>query len=448
MERLAFNRSGNTRREMLHGRPYLVVPMTLVVEGVLDGSQGPLYYPAEELEKDVEVWNGMPLVGYHPMKGGVPASARNPSVLEAQGLGFTFNTLFSSGKLQAEGWFDLELVDKFDRYLALNRRIRPRLEKNLPIELSTGLYVNQEPATPGSSFNGRPYFAVARRFRPDHVAVLPDAVGACSIKDGCGVLVNHQRLEGDIMALTAEQKKSFVDFLVANCACWNKQGDAAILNALPDDKLQELKEAAEAGLPKPPPKNPLLTPENVKELAELLKPHLIKDPSAPATPPPASPAPPVPPVPPVPSSGGGTPPVPPVPVAQPVTANEWLKSAPAEIRMVVENGMRLEQEQRRQLADRLVANVADVVQKQAMHALLMNKSVQELQMMATLLPPVQPRLPNLDFSLAPGGGSTVPSGYDPVNGSDQDMLLPPVINWGDRRKIPVKEKAGSTDDNN
>jgi hypothetical protein len=36
---------------------------------------------------------------------------------------------------------------------------------------------------------------VARNYRPDHLAVLPDQRGACSLTDGCGVMVNTKHME-------------------------------------------------------------------------------------------------------------------------------------------------------------------------------------------------------------------------------------------------------------
>ena len=60
------------------------------------------------------------------------------------------------------------------------------------MELSTGLFTDND-ETAGVSPKGRNYEAVARNHRPDHMAVLPDQVGACSINDGCGVLVNEEK---------------------------------------------------------------------------------------------------------------------------------------------------------------------------------------------------------------------------------------------------------------
>jgi ribosomal protein L24 len=189
MEIVTANVAGKAREMTYHGRKYLVAPMTLIVPGVLNGSQGPLYYPLEEVRKDPHAWNHIPIVVYHPMRNGKPVSARRPEILEKSGVGHLFNT-HANGKLTAEGWFDVE------RTRAVDQRVLTALETNTPMELSTGLTLEQEPAPQGAVYNSpggpRPYVAVARNYKPDHLAVLPDQKGACSVLDGCGVLVNRE----------------------------------------------------------------------------------------------------------------------------------------------------------------------------------------------------------------------------------------------------------------
>jgi hypothetical protein len=53
------------------------------------------------------------------------------------------------------------------------------------------LFTDNETAPPGASHLGRPYNFVARNYRPDHLAILPDQRGACSIEDGCGLNTNR-----------------------------------------------------------------------------------------------------------------------------------------------------------------------------------------------------------------------------------------------------------------
>jgi hypothetical protein len=186
METLLAN-AGRARREVRNGREYLVAPLTLIVPGVLNGSKGPLFYPPEEIRKDYSAWNGMPLVVYHPLVNGQHVSARHPQVWETQEVGRVFNALIDHyGKLKAEGWFDVEHTARVDN------RVLASLRSGIPIELSTGLYTDNDPAPRGANWNGRPYSHIARNYRPDHLAILPDQVGACSVNDGCGVLVNRR----------------------------------------------------------------------------------------------------------------------------------------------------------------------------------------------------------------------------------------------------------------
>lgn len=188
-EFLTANLSGRVRRELLHGREYLVAPMTLITPGVLKGSGGPLFYPPDEIKKSALAWNHVPIVVYHPKNG----SVREPDILNAQGIGLVMRAAAdAAGKLTAEGWFDIERTRQVDN------RILQAIEAGKLLELSTGLFTDNEPAESGAAG----YTHIARNYRPDHLAILPDQVGACSIKDGCGVLVN-QRWEslGEILGV-------------------------------------------------------------------------------------------------------------------------------------------------------------------------------------------------------------------------------------------------------
>lgn len=186
MERVVANVTAGARRVRRGGRDWLVAPMTLLVEGVLHGSQGPLFYPAPEIAAGAAAWDRVPITLGHPAdpttNAPVPASAEG--VLARLGLGVVRRPRMDGDRLRAEGWFDAARV----------RRLEPSLYRALaagePVELSTGLFTENEPAGPGASHKGRPYGHVARRHAPDHLAVLVGRAGACSVADGCGVLVN------------------------------------------------------------------------------------------------------------------------------------------------------------------------------------------------------------------------------------------------------------------
>lgn len=458
MERIVTNLTASVSRRTLNGRSYLVAPVTLIVPGVLDGSEGPIYYPPEEVALNHSMWDGIPLVSYHPTKEGVPISARNPVVLDAQGLGFVFNShVRESNSLGGEAWFDEVLTNAFDRKLAPQDRIMPRLLSGRTIEVSTGVFVGVKEPKSGVTDKGVPYMKVARALRADHLAVLPDQVGACSVKDGCGVFVTNRGGDKSIttsdggtkMPLTQEQRKTHVDFLMANCSCWKSQDSEQILNSLPDDKLVELKADADRNRPGPAPANPspapTLSAEQMDQLAELIRAKMTaSNPAnpaptnpAPANPAPANPAPTPAPAAPanVPAPVGNN-----VPVARPLTPQEWMTAAPPQIQALFAEGLQSQEIERSRLADALVANVSDPVTKQRNHTLLMAKPLSELRLMASLLP-VQTILPgqglpgfghqppNPIIHLGGGPAPAVGNAY-PADGSEQGMLTLPSMDWG------------------
>jgi hypothetical protein len=171
------------RRETRGGREIIIAPVSMIVEGVLTGSEGSLFYPADEIKKNPSAWNGMPVTANHPYIGNKPVSARSPDIEDSHRIGTVFNTTFN-GKLVAEAHIDVENARSKDA------RILDALENGEPIELSTGLVVDTELSS--GVFNGKSYDAIARNYRPDHLAILYGQKGACSIRDGCGVLVNEE----------------------------------------------------------------------------------------------------------------------------------------------------------------------------------------------------------------------------------------------------------------
>ena len=182
-ERLTVNLTGAYRRETLEGRPHLVVPCGMLPRaGVVNGSRGPLLYPEEEVGKDPSSWNGMPIVIYHPKMGGDFVSARQPAFFNSRKLGNVFNTRLDD-KLRSEAWFDEA------RTRALAPEVYDRILNGQPVETSTGL--GSEVEEVGGEFNGEKYVGIARNYKPDHLAVLPDRRGAFSVGMGGGLFANE-----------------------------------------------------------------------------------------------------------------------------------------------------------------------------------------------------------------------------------------------------------------
>lgn len=182
----AVNTNYETREETLDNKNYLVVPVTMMVEGVHSGSHGPILHYAEELGRYPESWDGIPVTIGHPKVNGVYVSANSPDVLTDWAVGRVFNTYLDeeSKALKAEAWLCLEDLAR------ISEDTLTKINDNEIIEVSVGVFSDEEDVT--GIYNNEQYIAIARNHRPNHLALLPDAVGACSIEDGCGIRVNKK----------------------------------------------------------------------------------------------------------------------------------------------------------------------------------------------------------------------------------------------------------------
>jgi hypothetical protein len=399
---------GAVRQAELQGRPHLVAPVTLIVPGVLNGSHGPLFYPADEVARSALAWNHVPIVLEHPEGG----SARDPDVLNRQGVGVLLNAdVDDRGHLVGEAWFDI----------AATKRVEPRVLSNLnnsqPGEVSTGLQLDQQPAPAGSTHNGASYELIARNYRPDHLAVfVNDKKGACSVEDGCGLLVNEDgswdmdairkgfakaykasaetfagmmaqniaRTTGATPTTSAHRssamddatRKNIVDSLISNAECCWEEGDREFLMGLDDNQLKRAKARNDAEMQ-------LVANATAEFTDPAGSKHTWKDgkwESATKAPKPQE-----------------------EPVANqtPPTKEEWMALAPPEIRDAVENAMAIEQRERKQLVGQLTANLEDNDKTTALKNLLGTKSLVELRTMAPLAPESQQSVTNWLGAAAP-----------------------------------------------
>lgn len=164
------------------GKEYLIIPVVMIREGVHCGSAGPLLHIAEELEKSVPLWDGKPVTISHPSVNGVFVSADDPTVLANWAVGEVHDVRMEGDKLRANAWLDVQ------KLIALSPETLEMIQNCELIEVSVGVF-SEEDDTPGE-WKGETYTAINRNYIPDHLALLPGEVGACSIMDGCGVRVN------------------------------------------------------------------------------------------------------------------------------------------------------------------------------------------------------------------------------------------------------------------
>ena len=174
------------RTETHQGKAHLVIPVVMMVEGVHNGSEGPLLHTRSELEKFPAAWNGIPVLVGHPLKNGNPISANSPKVIDQDVVGRVYNSKVEDGKLKGEVWVASEKLKQLSP-LAYSYIMQMK-----PLDVSVGVFSDDE-ETPGK-WGEEDYIAIARNYRPDHLALLPGEAGACSWLDGCGVRVNKKSL--------------------------------------------------------------------------------------------------------------------------------------------------------------------------------------------------------------------------------------------------------------
>lgn len=179
------------RNDRMSDRDYLVVPMVMLTEGVHEGSEGAYYYPPNEIAKRIALWNAKPVVVYHPSE----PSACTPEVLNTRQIGIIMNTQWDgkNNRLTAEAWLEKDRISKVDE------RVMEAIDNEETLELSTGLMADSD-EEPGE-WNGEKFNGTLFNFGPDHLAVLPDQVGACSVDDGAGFIRNSTDPEFQVVQM-------------------------------------------------------------------------------------------------------------------------------------------------------------------------------------------------------------------------------------------------------
>lgn len=171
---------GNVEIKTHDGREVMVVPVVAIVEGVLNGK----LVPADEFEAYAASWEGVAVTVGHPQINGQPVTANKPEIIEKTVIGRFHNVKADNKKLKGEIWIDVEKARKLKHDELLNA-----LQKGEKIEVSTAYFADVEEKA--GSFNGKNYNGIHRNLRPDHLALLPGDIGACSVADGCGVHQNQ-----------------------------------------------------------------------------------------------------------------------------------------------------------------------------------------------------------------------------------------------------------------
>lgn len=164
------------RQEIFDGRPHTVLPAVIAIDGVMNGAK----VTAEELGKYPGSWDGRPIPLLHPVKNGDPVSANIPDILERR-VGTVFNSVMDGDALKAEFWIDNERMDRMGETTLLSNMV----ESKIVMEVSTAYFCDV--VINVGEYKGKKHEVEHKNLRPDHVALLPDETGACSVAEGCGV---------------------------------------------------------------------------------------------------------------------------------------------------------------------------------------------------------------------------------------------------------------------
>jgi hypothetical protein len=166
----------------LLGKQHTVLPATMMVEGsyypFVETVETPasLHFSGYDLKQSVNTWNGRPVAVNHP---DAQSTCNSPDTFNKQWIGYVFNARYDEdGKsLKADLWIDN------DRGKAITNRV----ECGQQIDVSIGAFGDLTPPAKQVHTEVADYDFKMTNIVGDHLAVLPDGVGACSWKDGCGI---------------------------------------------------------------------------------------------------------------------------------------------------------------------------------------------------------------------------------------------------------------------
>lgn len=162
------------RIETKDGKEYLVVNGVPVKETVLNGR----FLSAEQIAPTVHDWNGVPIVMRHPKSNGGSAKVPFPDVPV---VGNFYASKMDGKRLVGEYWILKSALESSED----GKVILKSINSDTPVETSTGYWSQTFPES--GKYNGIDYSYVDKNLHPDHIALLPDEIGACSVKDGCGM---------------------------------------------------------------------------------------------------------------------------------------------------------------------------------------------------------------------------------------------------------------------
>src|ERR1017187_841790 len=165
--------------EMWDGREHLVIPTVALMEGVIHAvnAEHAEFVSQAALAASVDKWNGHPVVLGHPTRNGKQISAHGT---DTPAIGFIRRANMNGTRLGHE-----ILVDPARMKELGHGALADDLRAGKGGEVSVGAFVQTRAAT--GEHRGKRYAGEWATIGPDHLALLPGGIGACSNAMGCGL---------------------------------------------------------------------------------------------------------------------------------------------------------------------------------------------------------------------------------------------------------------------
>ena len=163
-------------------KEYTVIPIIALVEGVRFGANqsNPELCLAEHFGESIVSWNLIPVTDGHPKVDGNFVSARSLELQEEWAIGFTEGARLEDSKLKINVWLENARAAQIPNVQVF----LDAANNNEMFEVSVGFFSKVIPQA--GVYEGNKYSGIVTNVVPDHLALLANATGACSIADGCG----------------------------------------------------------------------------------------------------------------------------------------------------------------------------------------------------------------------------------------------------------------------
>jgi hypothetical protein len=184
------------RKETRNGRDVIIVPSaTMPDDIVMNGSQGKVFYPADEIAKSFKQLERTPAPLGHPVINGKFVSAKDPEAIVRHFVGaWNENVRQENGRVLVDKVIDVQVANSSEGGKAVLKAI----DAGEPIHTSTGLLMQLEPVA-----NNAKYAKIARNMVWDHDAILLGEEGAATPEQGVGMLVNSAGQEEEIPVINS-----------------------------------------------------------------------------------------------------------------------------------------------------------------------------------------------------------------------------------------------------